>query len=136
LRRNFFRSFSIETIFAFGKLRCGRGRNYKLLPVPANFASGSTVLRVFILGGTGAIGAPIVRELVDRGHDVWALARSDFSAAKLSQFGATAIAGDISAPAHWAAKLPRIDAIIHAACDFDTGMGAIGRATSPSRMAR
>jgi hypothetical protein len=30
----------------------------------------------------------------------------------------------------------RIDAIIHAACDFDTGMGAIGRATSPSRMAR
>jgi uncharacterized protein YbjT (DUF2867 family) len=86
--------------------------------------------------GTGAIGAPIVRELVDRGHDVWGLARSDFSAAKLSQFGATAIAGDISGPTHWTAKLPRLDAIIHVARDFDTGMGAIGRATSPSRMAR
>jgi hypothetical protein len=122
LRRNFFRSFSIETIFAFGKLRCGRGRNYRLLPVPANFASGSTVLRVFILGGTGAIGAPIVRELVDRGHDVFALARSDFSAAKLSQFDATAIGGDISVPTHWAANLPRLDAIIHTPCDFNTDM--------------
>jgi len=93
-----------------------------LLPVPANFASGSTVLRVFILGGTGAIGAPIVRELVDRGHDVFALARSDFSAAKLSQFDATAIGGDISVPTHWAANLPRLDAIIHTPCDFNTDM--------------
>jgi nucleoside-diphosphate-sugar epimerase len=46
-------------------------------------------------------------------------------AAKLSQFGATAIAGDISAPTHWAANLPRLDAVIHAACDFNTDMGAI-----------
>jgi nucleoside-diphosphate-sugar epimerase len=82
-------------------------------------------VRIFILGGTGAIGSPIVRELVNRGHDVWALARSDISAAKLSQYGATPLAGDISWPTHWAAKLPRLDAVIHAACDFDTDMGAI-----------
>jgi nucleoside-diphosphate-sugar epimerase len=107
------------------------------IPVSAGkFCIGEHGVLVFILGGTGAIGSPIVRELINRGHGVWALARSDISAAKLSQFGVTPIAGDISAPVHWAAKLPRIDAIIHAACDFDTGMGAIGRATSPSRMAR
>jgi nucleoside-diphosphate-sugar epimerase len=96
------------------------------IPVGAGkFCIGEHDMRVFILGGTGAIGSPIVRELINRGHDVWALARSDISAAKLSQFGATPIAGDISAPTHWAAKLPRLDAVIHAACDFDTDMGAI-----------
>jgi len=34
----------------------------------------SRIVRVFILGGTGSIGSPIVRELVKRGHDIWALA--------------------------------------------------------------
>jgi nucleoside-diphosphate-sugar epimerase len=96
-----------------------------LLSLPANFASGSTGVRVFILGGTGAIGSPIVHELIHRGHDVWALARSDISAAKLSQFGATPLAGDISSPKCWASKLPRLDAVIHTACDFNTDMGAI-----------
>ena len=40
-------------------------------------------MRVFVLGGTGSIGSPIVRELRKRGHEVWALARSGVSAAKL-----------------------------------------------------
>jgi nucleoside-diphosphate-sugar epimerase len=82
-------------------------------------------LRVFILGGTGSIGSPIVRELIERGHEVWALARSEASAAKLRDGGATAIARDIAAPECWTARLPLIDAVIHAACDFETGMAAI-----------
>ncbi len=82
-------------------------------------------MRVFVLGGTGSIGAPIVRALVLSGHDVWALARSDLSAAKLGEFGATPIAGDISSPEQWAGKLPLVEAIIHAACDFSPEMGAI-----------
>ena len=82
-------------------------------------------MRVFVLGGTGSIGSPIVHELVRRGHDVWALARSDVSAAKLGQSGATPVAGDISSPQPWAGRLPLIDAIIHAACDFSPEMGAI-----------
>ena len=40
-------------------------------------------MRVFVLGGTGSIGSPILRELRKRGHEVWALARSDVSATKL-----------------------------------------------------
>ena len=82
-------------------------------------------MRVFILGGTGSIGSPIVRELIERGHDVWALARSDASASKLREGGATAMAGDIAAPERWAARLPHIDAVIHAACDFGNEMAAI-----------
>ena len=85
------------------------------------------VVRVFVLGGTGVIGAAVVRELVERGHEVFGLARSDTSAAKLRQWRATPIAGDIEFPEPWAGKLPQFDAVIHAACDFDTDMGAIDR---------
>jgi len=85
-------------------------------------------VRVFVMGGTGTIGAPTVRELIKRGHDVWALARSDASAEKLAEFGATAVAGDIASPKRWAANLPRLDAVIHMACEFNTEMmGAIDR---------
>jgi nucleoside-diphosphate-sugar epimerase len=82
-------------------------------------------MRVFVLGGTGSIGSPIVRALVRSGHEVWALARSEVSAAKLGEFGATPVAGDICAPRQWAGKLPPVDAVVHAAGDFGPEMGAI-----------
>jgi nucleoside-diphosphate-sugar epimerase len=84
-------------------------------------------VRVFVLGGTGSIGLPTVRELLKRGHDVWALERSDVSAAKVSEMGATPVSGNIAAPEQWARRLPVVDAVIHAACDFNTEMGAIDR---------
>jgi nucleoside-diphosphate-sugar epimerase len=82
-------------------------------------------VRVFVLGGTGSIGSPTVRGLIKRGHDVWALARSDTSAAKLGESGATPVAGDIASPEPWAGTIPLVDAVIHAACDFSPAMGAI-----------
>jgi nucleoside-diphosphate-sugar epimerase len=87
-------------------------------------------LRVFVLGGTGSIGSAVVRELIARGHEVVGLARSEASAAKLGEFGATALAGSIaspepSSPESWLGKLAGIDAVIHAACDFSTDMGRI-----------
>jgi nucleoside-diphosphate-sugar epimerase len=82
-------------------------------------------LRVFVLGGTGSIGAPTVRRLIERGHQVWALARSDSSASKLAKMGATPVAGDIASPERWIAGLPSVDAVIHAACDFNSDMAAI-----------
>jgi nucleoside-diphosphate-sugar epimerase len=93
----------------------------------AELHHGAGSLRVFILGGTGSIGSAVVRELIGRGHEVCGLARSDASAAKLREWGATSIAGDIAAPERWAARLPPLEAVIHAACDFDTGMGAVDR---------
>jgi nucleoside-diphosphate-sugar epimerase len=82
-------------------------------------------VRVFVLGGTGSIGAPTVRELVRRGHHVWALARSGISAAKLGESGATPIAGNIASPERWLGGLPQVEAVVHAACDFNTDMGTI-----------
>jgi nucleoside-diphosphate-sugar epimerase len=84
-------------------------------------------VRVFVLGGTGSIGSAVVRELIRRGHNVWGLARSDASAAKLRELGATPVAGDIAAPEQWAGRLLVVDAVIHVACDFGPEMGAIDR---------
>ena len=84
-------------------------------------------MRVFVLGGTGSIGSAVVRELVSRGHEVLGLARSDASSAKLGALGAMPVTGSIASPKPWAGRLPRIDAVIHAACDFNTEMGVIDR---------
>ena len=87
----------------------------KVMREGADFGHGVGSLRVFILGGTGSIGSPIVRLLRKRGHEVWALARSDVSATKLRDWDATPVEGDIAVPARWIARLPPIDAVIHAA---------------------
>jgi nucleoside-diphosphate-sugar epimerase len=80
-------------------------------------------VRVFVLGGTGSIGAAVVRELVRRGHEVHGVTRSDVAAKKLVDAGATPVAGDIASPERWIGALPHIDAIVHAACDFGPAMG-------------
>ena len=84
-------------------------------------------MRVLVLGGSGSIGTAVVRELIARGHAVIGLARSEASGAKLAGLGAQPLAGDITLPGPWSASLPVLDAVIHAACDFDTDMGAIDR---------
>lgn len=82
-------------------------------------------MRVLVLGGTGSIGAPVVRELISRGHHVIGLARSGASARMLREMSATPLAGDIAVPEPWLAKLGAVDAMAHLACDFSSDMGAI-----------
>ncbi|AFP39685.1 hypothetical protein LI99_16440 [Mycolicibacterium smegmatis] len=48
-------------------------------------------MRVFVTGGTGAIGRHAVPALVDAGHDVTALARGEAKAAVLRGQGAAAV---------------------------------------------
>lgn len=85
-------------------------------------------MRVLVLGGTGFIGAAVVRALVARGHEVIGLARSGTSVAKLQMLGARPIEGDAEFPDSWIAALPQMDAVIHMACDFNTDMARIDRA--------
>ena len=79
-------------------------------------------MQVLILGGTGSIGAPVVRALVGRGHHVIALARSDSSATKAASLGANPLSGDIAAAERWLPALPPLDAVVHLACDFGSEM--------------
>ena len=76
-------------------------------------------MRVLVLGGTGSIGRPIVRELIRGGHTVLALARSAASAGKLAALGAEPVPGDLLIPQRWLSELPPVDGVIQAAATFE-----------------
>lgn len=84
-------------------------------------------MRVFLLGATGTIGQAVHRVLRARGHEIVALARSQASADRLAESGATVVRGDKGRPAEWLPDLPQLDAVIQMACDFDTAMASVER---------
>lgn len=84
-------------------------------------------MRILVLGGTGSIGAPLVRELVRHGHEVLALARSAASEERLSGLGALPLRGDISSPHRWLADLPPLEALVHVAATFTKDEESIDR---------
>ena len=51
---------------------------------------------VFVTGGTGTIGFPVVAELLGNGHTVLALARSDGSAQAMEEVGARVLRGGLA----------------------------------------
>lgn len=55
-------------------------------------------MKVAVTGGSGVVGATVVRHLVDAGHDVRALARATSSESKLTSLGATPIPGHVLDP--------------------------------------
>lgn len=72
--------------------------------------------RVFVTGGTGFVGAHVVRALSEAGHGVTVLARDVGRAAALSALpGVTLTQGDLADPAPWRDALSTHDACIHLA---------------------
>ena len=53
-------------------------------------------MRIFVTGASGWIGSAVVPELIDAGHEVVGLARSDASAAAVADMGAEVLRGDLT----------------------------------------
>jgi len=76
-------------------------------------------MHVFVTGATGWIGSAVVDELLDAGHEVTGLARSDASAATLERKGARVRRGDLDDLDGLRAGAEEAEAVIHLANKHD-----------------
>jgi len=76
-------------------------------------------MRVFVTGASGFVGSAIVKELLQAGHQVLGLVRSDSTAAALAETGAGVHRGDITDHKSVIAGATQCDAIIHTAFNHD-----------------
>jgi nucleoside-diphosphate-sugar epimerase len=72
-------------------------------------------MKVFVTGATGYIGGSVSTKLLEQGHSVVGLARSDDAAATLKKRGIEPLAGDINAYTPIVEVTKRVDAVINAA---------------------
>ncbi len=82
-------------------------------------------MRVFITGASGHIGSAVVPELIEAGHEVVALSRSDAAAEAAQALGAQVRRGDLSDLAGLRDAAAEADAVVHLA--FDHSLIPAGR---------
>lgn len=76
-------------------------------------------MRVFLTGATGFVGSYLVPELINAGHHVVALCRSDAGAEALTRAGAEIFRGDVTELERLRTAVEAADGVIHAAFKYD-----------------
>jgi dihydroflavonol-4-reductase len=83
-------------------------------------------VKIAVTGGTGVVGRPVVRHLVESGHQVVALARTEGSAKQLQGDGVMPVEGDVLDPESLRSLVEGADRVFHVAgineiCSPDPG---------------
>jgi uncharacterized protein YbjT (DUF2867 family) len=73
---------------------------------------------VLVVGGTGALGGRVVRELVNRGRSVRALVREGSDGSRLTDQGVEIVRGDLVDPASLEPALDGVDALVTTAAGY------------------
>ena len=80
-------------------------------------------MKFFVTGASGWIGSATVTDLLEAGHEVVGLARSDASAAAIQRAGAAPVRGDLDDPAGLARAAAESDGVIHLAFQHEVAFG-------------
>jgi nucleoside-diphosphate-sugar epimerase len=80
-------------------------------------------MKIFVTGASGWIGSAVVPELLEAGHQVVGLARSEESAKRLEEAGAMVRLGDIDDPDGLAKAAADSDGVIHLAFQHEVAFG-------------
>jgi nucleoside-diphosphate-sugar epimerase len=87
-------------------------------------------MKAFVTGGTGFIGRSVVRQLIDRGYQVTALARSARGVEMLRELGARVALGDVTDVDSMREGMRGSDVVFHIAGLYDFSAEALTRAAA------